>query len=78
MDILITVLLLIVAGCVVFGKPIQITVLHKYDNPPLPTPDPMEELRTQQEENGDALKAMDAVIQSLHNIMGVSNDVNNT
>jgi hypothetical protein len=76
MDVVITTLLFIVAVCIVFGKTINITITHKYDNPPLPEDaNPVDKLQQQTDDNAEAIRSMDAVIQSLHTIMGVNNDV---
>jgi hypothetical protein len=79
MDYIIAGALLIVALCIVFGKPIQITIMHKYENPPLPEQTPEDEiakLKTENEEQSETLRSMDAVIQSLHELMGVNTDDN--
>jgi hypothetical protein len=73
MDIAITLALILIALAMLFGKPLNITILHKYDNPPLPD-NPEEGLKQQTEENTEAIRTMDAVIKSLHDIMGVNSD----
>lgn len=71
MDILLTLILGVLAVCVALGKPIQITITHKYDNPPLPPPElsPEEKVSKQNEENSDAVKSMDAVVSRLNEII---------
>jgi hypothetical protein len=75
MDMLIAVALLLIAVAMLFNRPINIVITHKYVNPPLPeTPQP--DVQKQADENTDALKSMDAVIKALHEIMGVNGDDN--
>ena len=73
MTIVLTVALLLIAGAMLLGKPLQITIHHKYDQPPVPVQP------EQPEENDEQDKpvSMDNVIKALNDIMGVNTDEDN-
>lgn len=73
MTIILTVALLLIAGAMLLGKPLQITIYHKYDQPPAPVQP------EQPEENDEQDKpvSMDNVIKALNDIMGVNTDEDN-
>ena len=73
MTIILTVALLLIAGAMLLGKPLQITIYHKLDQPPVPVQP------EQPEENDDQDKpvSLDNVIKALNDIMGVTTDGDN-
>jgi len=70
MTIILTVALLLIAGAMLLGKPLQITIYHKHDQPSAPVQP------EQPEENDEQDKpiSMDNVIKALNDIMGVNTD----
>ena len=73
MTIILTVALLLIAGAMLLGKPLQITIYHKHDQPSIPVQP------EQPEENDEQDKpvSMDNVIKALNDIMGVTTDGDN-
>lgn len=72
MDILIVLTLLLIAGAMLLGKPLQITINHKFEQPTVPT-----QLTEDEAKENLAKQSMDAVLRSLQDIMGVGEDGNN-
>jgi hypothetical protein len=74
MTIIIAGAIAVIAVCMAFGKPLNIVITHKYDNPPLSPPDTLKKDTAQEQANDDAAKSMDAVIKTLNEWMGVSSN----
>jgi hypothetical protein len=71
MDIIISFLLVVIAVCMVFQKPLQIVVTHKHEvmQPVMESPDP-EQAKIDEE----VRNTMDDVISTIQEIMGVERD----
>jgi hypothetical protein len=73
MTIILTVALLLIAGAMLLGKPLQITIYHKYDQPPAP----VQPEQPKENDEQDKPVSMDNVIKALNDIMGVNTDEDN-
>mgnify|MGYP000845494007 CR=1 FL=1 len=73
MTIILTVALLLIAGAMLLGKPLQIIIYHKHDQPPISVQPEQPEKNDEQ----DKPVSMDNVIKALNDIMGVTTDGDN-
>ena len=73
MTIILTVALLLIAGAMLLGKPLQITIHKKYDQPPAP----VQPEQPKENDEQDRPVSMDNVIKALNDIMGVNTDEDN-
>lgn len=66
MDIVIVLALLVIAGGLLFGKPLQITITHKmvYDAPP---PDSIDQVELSKEQELQA--SLTEALQTINNVM---------
>jgi hypothetical protein len=68
----------LIALAMLTGKSLNITITQKYVNPPLPPPgDSPEDLQKKVDEQAEALRSMDGVIQTLNEYMGVDSNHGN-
>jgi hypothetical protein len=72
MNIIIAVALITIAGAMLFGRPLQITIVHKVDQGK-PVPEP-ETQNPDQPQNA----TLDAALQVIQDFMGVKDDGDNT
>lgn len=76
MEIILILILALIAGAMLLGKPLNIIITHKYDQPPLPDVSESQK-KLDEQQNEIQQKSMNAVIKEIQKLMGVENDGDN-